>query len=317
MHTQIQRFMIAGIVASFGASCNQDDALSIDDIHEEIIENLISAGYPQDDIQISDGQVYVGRDAHVTLEASREMVSDEAPQWSSSNLEQYRTNNLVSRSFDRICIDGRRISNGTLSAGLNDAINNYNQLNLSFTFVRTTGSSSGCDAVITAFQDSSSGGVAGFPSGGRPYGSATVGTGVASLGRNVAEHVWTHELGHCMGFRHSDYFNRSISCGGSAINEGRGSIGANHISGTPTGASVGGSVMNSCFRSTETGEFTSSDRTALRRLYPEPVSGCTAPSCSSVTGGSCPRFGASTPCSPPGGGDCITCYCGFSWVCPQ
>jgi len=30
---------------------------------------------------------------------------------------------------------------------------------------------------------------------------------------------------------------------------------------------VGGSVMNSCFRSTETGEWTSTDVTALQYLY--------------------------------------------------
>jgi hypothetical protein len=77
----------------------------------------------------------------------------------------------------------------------------------------------------------------------------------------------THELGHTVGLRHSDYFNRSISCGGSAVNEGSGGVGAIHIPGTPTGASVGGSIMNSCFRSSETGEFTGSDVTALQTVY--------------------------------------------------
>jgi hypothetical protein len=82
----------------------------------------------------------------------------------------------------------------------------------------------------------------------------------------VNEHVITHELGHAIGFRHSDYYNRSISCG-SGGDEGAGTYGAIHISGTPTTATVGGSIMNSCFRSTETGEFTSSDVTALNALY--------------------------------------------------
>jgi hypothetical protein len=82
----------------------------------------------------------------------------------------------------------------------------------------------------------------------------------------VNEHVITHELGHTVGFRHSDYYNRAISCG-SGGNEGSAGVGAIHIPGTPTGAVVGGSVMNSCFRSSENGEFTSSDRTALTTLY--------------------------------------------------
>lgn len=80
------------------------------------------------------------------------------------------------------------------------------------------------------------------------------------------EHVITHELGHTVGFRHSDYFNRSISCGRGG-NEGSAGVGAIHIPGTPTGATVGDSIMNSCFRSSETGEFTSTDVTALRELY--------------------------------------------------
>jgi hypothetical protein len=83
----------------------------------------------------------------------------------------------------------------------------------------------------------------------------------------VNEHVISHELGHCIGFRHSDYYNRAISCGGSASNEGTAGVGANLIPGTPSTAVVGGSIMNACFRSTETGEWTSSDVTALNYLY--------------------------------------------------
>jgi len=44
-------------------------------------------------------------------------------------------------------------------------------------------------------------------------------------------------------------------------------LGAILIPGTPSGATVGGSVMNSCFNGTETGEWTASDITALDFLY--------------------------------------------------
>jgi dual-action HEIGH metallo-peptidase len=44
-------------------------------------------------------------------------------------------------------------------------------------------------------------------------------------------------------------------------------VGAILIPGTSSTAKVGGSIMNSCFRSSETGEWTSSDRTALDYLY--------------------------------------------------
>lgn len=256
MSTKAMIFAISCGALAFGCSVEERD---IDGENREIIENLKEAGFPENDIMISDNMVYVGRDAHVTLEASYEMLDGIGTQ------EQYRTTNLVGSNITNICIDGRAFT-GTTSTGLNDAIANYNALGLSFRMTRTTGSTSGCSAVITARNSSGAGGSAGFPSGGRPYNTINIGTGTAQYGVNVVEHVITHELGHCIGFRHSDYYNRSISCG-SGGSEGSAGVGAIHIPGTPTTASVGSSIMNSCFRSSENGEFTASDRTALNALY--------------------------------------------------
>jgi hypothetical protein len=227
---------------------------------DEIVNNLIQAGFPSSDIQIIDGLVYTGWDAHVTLEASREMI--QTPRTSE---EQYRTTNLVSGKT-KICVNPTSTFNSysRLSAGLDLAIANYNGLGLVFTMAR--GPTSGCSANITAQTMSGTGGSAGFPSGGNPYGTINIGTGLQSYSTDVNEHVISHELGHTIGFRHSDYYNRSISCG-SGGNEGSAGVGAILIPGTPSTATVGGSVMNSCFRSTETGEWTSSDRTALLYLY--------------------------------------------------
>ena len=229
---------------------------------QEIIDNLIQAGFPDDDIMTVGDLVYVGRDAEVPLEASREMVTVDG----ATTDEQYRTTNLVSVALRVICINGAVLT-GTLSQGLNAAIANYNALALSFRMVRTSGSVTGCDAVITVRLTSGTGGSSGFPSGGRPFNAINIGSGLASFDVNTIEHVFTHELGHCLGLRHSDFFNRSISCGGAATNEGNGGVGAILIPGTPSGATVGGSVMNSCFRALETGEFSPSDIAALRALY--------------------------------------------------
>jgi len=229
--------------------------------NQEIISNLIEAGFPADDIKIHEGMVTVGNDAHVTLQASREMLQHDG------SGEQYRTSNLVGTAVTKICINPTSTFNSyaRLSQGLDLAISNYNGLGLRIYFARGPGLS-GCTANITAQTMSGSGGSAGFPSGGYPYGTINIGTGLNSYSVDVNEHVITHELGHAIGFRHSDYYNRAISCG-SGGDEGAGSYGAIHISGTPTTATVGGSVMNACFRSTETGEWTSSDVTALNYLY--------------------------------------------------
>jgi hypothetical protein len=250
----------AVLVASCGAllsGCGTD----VQSENEEIVSNLIEAGFPAEDMLIADDKVYVGLDAHVTLEASREML-----QTGKETQEQYRTTNLVGTTVTKICVNPTSTFNSytRLSQGLDAAIANYNSLGLRITMAR--GPTTGCTANITAQTMSGTGGSAGFPSGGKPYGVINIGTGLNTYSVDVNEHVITHELGHAVGFRHTDYYNRAISCG-SGGSEGDGGVGAIHIPGTPTTAVVGGSIMNSCFRSTETGEWTSSDVTALNYLY--------------------------------------------------
>ncbi|WNG29760.1 protease [Cystobacter fuscus] len=249
------------LVASCGAvlsGCGAD----MQSENQEIISNLVEAGFPADDIMVHEGAVYVGLDSHVTLEASREML-----QPGKESAEQYQTTNIVGTSVTKICVNPTSSFNSysRLSAGLDAAIANYNGLGLRITFAR--GPTTGCTANITATTTSGAGGSAGFPSGGKPYGTINIGTGLQSYSADVNEHVITHEIGHTIGFRHSDYYNRSISCGGTATNEGASGVGAILIPGTSSTATVGGSIMNSCFRSTETGEWTSSDKTALNYLY--------------------------------------------------
>ncbi|HET7499744.1 MAG TPA: M57 family metalloprotease [Kofleriaceae bacterium] len=229
---------------------------------QEIIDNLLQAGFPASEIMVVDGVVYTGRDAEVSLQASREMLEVDH---SAGGAEQYRTTNLVSRSLATICVNGAAFT-GSFSQGLDMAIANYNALGLTFSMRRTSGSTTGCGATITARISSGTGGSSGFPSGGRPFNTINIGSGLNGFNVNTIEHVITHELGHTIGFRHSDFFNRSISCG-TGGNEGDGGVGAILIPGTPSGATVGGSIMNSCFRTVETGEFTSSDITALNALY--------------------------------------------------
>ena len=226
---------------------------------EEIIDNLLQAGFPANDIAVVDGIVHVGRDARVSLAASREMLG------ATSSKEQYRTTNLISPVLKKICVDGSRFT-GAFSTALDLAIQNYEEQSLTFAMARTP--SPGCGFTITAFiEPNLTGGFAGFPSGGLPFASIHIGDGLASFSTDTIEHVITHELGHTIGFRHTDFFDRSISCGGAPENEGQSDVGAIHIPGTPTGAVLGGSLMNSCFRTVETGEFTSTDLTALNALY--------------------------------------------------
>ena len=259
----MKTIVLALSIGTFAYGCSSDQSPGSADEQEEIIDNLVQAGFPANDILVSEGVVYVGRDAAVSLEASREML-----EVGSSDEEQYRTNNLVSGNVGTICVDGTQLGgfSNRFNNALNRAVDNYNQLGLSFSVQRIAGNASGCDAVIQGNVVGGTGGSSGFPSGGLPFGAINIGSGLQQFSTGTVEHVITHEIGHTVGLRHSDFFNRSISCG-TGGNEGDGGVGAILIPGTPSGATVGGSLMNSCFRSQESGNFSGSDVTALQTLY--------------------------------------------------
>ncbi len=96
---------------------------------QEIVDNLIQAGFPATDIQVVGDVVYAGRDAKVSLQASREML--EHP----SSEEQYRTNNLVGPSITKICVDGPGFT-GVFSTALDLAIQNFEEQPLRFSMAR-------------------------------------------------------------------------------------------------------------------------------------------------------------------------------------
>lgn len=258
MTTRVNILALSVSVGLFGCGANQQQ-----DDTQEIVDNLVKAGFPIDDIEIVGGEVYTGRDADVTLQASREMLEP-----GDGGKEQYRTVASVLFAVTKICILPTSGFQGysKLNQGLDLAIENYNALGLRFIFARLGLPATDCSAVISARTTTGTVSSAGFPSGGFPYGTINISTELQSFSVDVNEHVITHELGHTIGLRHSDYFNRSISCG-TGGDEGSAGVGAVLIPGTPSTASVGGSVMNSCPRSTETGEFTDSDVTALTNLY--------------------------------------------------
>ena len=181
--------------------------------------------------------------------------------------EQYRTSNLVSVGSGRTV--SIRVSTSLPSAYVtasDELIRRYNNEGLLIRFVRVT--SGGSIVLNPAPSGSGYLASAGFPSGGNPYYQVLVNSGAIGTA-NASTYIATilaHEVGHCIGFRHTDYMDRSYSCGGAFTNEGASTVGAIHIPGTPTTASVG-SWMLACVGSGQNRPFTSSDVTALRYIY--------------------------------------------------
>lgn len=239
------------------------------DSAQEIVDNLRQVGFPDGEITVVDGQVLVGGDAVVTLEASQEMLEVDP---SRGGHEQYRSTNLVNPNLHVICVDGRNFT-GVLSDALDLAINNYDREPLTFAMRRYFGPTLQCSPGpdIVAFVESGSGGHSGFPANGGPFSQFSIGADVATLyNLQTVAALITHELGHAIGFRHSDWFDRTISCGQGPLGgmDPADSAGTVLIPGTPSGAVRGQSVMNACvFANQETGRLSSTDRTALLAMY--------------------------------------------------
>jgi len=182
--------------------------------------------------------------------------------------EQYRTFNLVNNNRTVRVIGytgggGYGLSNKMRTA-LRWSVNNYNALNTGLNFTLTYGTNfQPYDMVVYRVPNGQSGGVAGFPSGGNPYKWIQIFSGMDNFNTNTVEHVITHEMGHGVGLRHTDWFSRQ-SCGQSG--ESANPDGAVHIPGTPTGFDPT-SIMLACFSSNEDGEFNNNDRRALEFLY--------------------------------------------------
>ena len=107
---------------------------------------------------------------------------------------------------------------------------------------------------------------AGFPTGGNPYFEVIFNKQYQNYSSGFLTTVLSHEFGHCIGFRHTDYMDRSFSCGGSPSDEGPSNVGAIHIPGTPTGPDAA-SWMLACLSATTNRPFNPNDQTALAFLY--------------------------------------------------
>ena len=263
-HQELQVEIIDQLDFSFGTY----------DVSDKVKDLISSNYYNTDDIQkidflLPDGSTEVRYQVEGDIAFSQHQLETLAALDNVTD-RNYHTNNLVSspRTINVIGYTGGGGYGLTSRArtALQWAINNYNRLNIGISFTLTFGTNyQPYDMVIYRNPTvSGAGGQAGFPSGGNPNKFVQLYAGLDPYNTNVIEHVITHEIGHSVGFRHTDYQTRQ-SCGQN-VNEGSAGVGANPIPGTPAGYDPT-SIMLACFGSNEDGEFGQYDIVALEYLY--------------------------------------------------
>jgi hypothetical protein len=275
------KFTIAMVVAVclIAPSCSEQDAGpgTQAEISDETIAQFKSLGFDVSDIRLVDADGMNGRsglknyllegDIVITPANLKAMLKSDVHHTGAVG-EQYRTTNLVSNNRTIRVLGytgGSNALDSKMRTALQLAVDNYNALNMGLSFTLTFGTDTSTPHIVVYNVSGSAGGQAGFPSGGNPYKWVQIFSGTSAYSTDVVEHVITHEIGHTLGLRHTDYFNRSLSCG-SGGNEGSSGVGAIHVPGTPTGYDAG-SIMLACFSSSENGEFGTYDRVALEYLY--------------------------------------------------
>jgi len=275
--TGILAVLVVVVIVSCQKSVNKSGSTTSSALTDDEKSLIKSAGF--DELwaeKTVSGSYLIEGDILLTTAQLKEM-SNAAP---SNNIivaeeEHYRTFNLVSTPQS-----GTRTITVSLGSGfpsyyltaLDNALARYNGYGLKINFQRV---SSNGDIRITGANLGTSGGgcilgqSAGFPSNnGNPASGFTLSTSSCATSYlntvDKVDEVIAHEMGHCIGFRHTDYKNR-ISCGGGG-GEGAGSIGAVHIPGTPTNVKSNyDSWMMACTNGKP--NFNADDVTALNYVY--------------------------------------------------
>ncbi|WP_299241461.1 M57 family metalloprotease [uncultured Aquimarina sp.] len=276
---KIKLLALCAIVMAMTYSCQKKEVTEeiqgiTQEPTKEQLDKLLSMGINIDDVSIQeitnlDGKTYKYLVSGDILVPVSDLDSYPELKRLDGGDKQYRDVNIVSpanRDIDILGYTGGSFAlTSKMQTALSWAVNNYNALPNTLNFNLTFGTNFGpADIVVYKVNNAGGGGSAGFPNvQGEPYKWVRINSGTDAFTTNVNEHVIGHEIGHCVGLRHQDWYNRQ-SCGYTGPLPAESP--AIWIPGTPI-SPFADSLMLACFGPNEDGEFTNSDKDALNILY--------------------------------------------------
>jgi hypothetical protein len=269
MRRIVKTLTLASLASLLIISCKKNDVKQQQaSVSQDVLTKIQAHGFGTSNVQVVDEGYLVEGDIVLTPEYLNSTNAGNLLRI--ANTEQYRTTQLVTKlpRTITVALDSKLGSKPGYPQALAEMVKRYNALGLRITMqVVSSGATITYSDAHGSYLASS-----GFPtSGGNPYNSVkvnsrSIGSGTSSTFINFCATIFAHETGHCIGFRHTDFMDRSYSCGGSTANEGASTIGAINIPGTPTTAEPK-SWMLACISLNQNRPFDNYDVTALNYLY--------------------------------------------------
>jgi len=258
---------------------------------ESVLEKVHELDLNPKDFQYLEVPNVNGESSKVVLEIGVDSGMDIDEFLKLSTKKQYRTDFLVDtdtyHEIDIIALTGNAPFGLTAQSqrGLTDAVKNWNKvkrngINLNLDFTSTPNFDPNFYEInVSAVPDLGFSGFAEFPSSaGKPGSFVVVDSDMVNLGswsRDAIEHIFTHELGHTIGFRHTDWQTRR-SCVEAGVSpqeesEAFAELLPWTVPNIPGILYQDNSIMNACFNiNTTNGELNRFDQLGLQNMYFDP-----------------------------------------------
>ncbi|HVI46046.1 MAG TPA: M57 family metalloprotease [Chitinophaga sp.] len=261
-------------------SCSKNEKAGIPDqknnIPPDVITKVENLGFNSNGIKkYKDGYLVEG-DIYLTDKDFSKQGTDKILQIAET--EQYRTTNKVTGLPRTLSVYISSSFSSSFVKAADTMVARYNALGLKLKFKRVADAATANITIETMYEEpDGSGGItlgvsAGFPDAtGNPAKSFALNTHPDAYGTNPdvkwLASVMAHEVGHAIGFRHTDYMNRYYSCPweGKRSKESKGTDGAIQIPGTPSKPDKG-SWMLACSDGNDR-PFNANDIVSLQYLF--------------------------------------------------